>query len=56
VVDVDLKPSSPTQCADHAPLGSVTPVQSREGAVNCADTKRKVVVPKLAAYPAQLTD
>jgi hypothetical protein len=24
--------------------------------VNCADTKRKVVVPKLAAYPAQLTD
>jgi hypothetical protein len=56
VVDEDRKPSSPTQCPDHAPLAAVTPVQSTVGTVNCADTKRKVVVPKLAAYPAQLTD
>src|SRR5215471_5878821 len=56
VAELALKPSSPTQCADHAPLVAVTPVQSRGGAVNCADTKRKVVVPRLAAYPAQLTD
>src|SRR5215831_6300091 len=50
------RPSSPIQCADHAPVGAVTPLQSRVGAVKCADTKRNVVVPKLAAYPAQLTD
>src|SRR5215831_9750057 len=56
VLDVARRPSSPTQCADHAPLVAVTPVQSRVGTVRCADTKRKVVVPKLAAYPAQLTD
>ena len=37
-------------------VAAVTPVQSTVGTVNCADTKRKVVVPKLAAYPAQLTD
>src|SRR5215475_9738854 len=56
VVDEDRKPSSPTQCPDHAPLGAVTPVQSTVGTVNCADTKRKVVVPRLEAYPAQLED
>src|SRR5215475_6351627 len=55
VVDVAVrKPSSPTQCADNAPLVAVTPVQSTVGTVNRADTKRKVVVRKLAAYPAQL--
>src|SRR5262249_35016856 len=56
VVDEDRKPSSPTQCPDQAPLGAVTPVQSTVGTVNCADTKRKVVVPRLEAYPAQLED
>src|SRR5215813_8137305 len=56
VVDVDRRPSSPIQCADHAPLGAVTPVQSRVGTVKRADTKRNVVVPRLAAYPAQLAD
>src|SRR6516225_5147879 len=55
VLDVDRKPSSPTQCPAHAPLGAVTPVQSRVGTVKCADTERKVVVPRLEAYPAQLT-
>src|SRR5215831_10567400 len=53
-VDRDRKPSSPIQCPDHAPWAALTPVQSTVGTVNCADTKRKVVVPRLTAYPAQL--